>query len=44
MDIKMHILICLFISMLVSREKNEVVIRIGGSYLETNEVVVSKII
>jgi len=32
MDIKMHKLIGLFISMLVSMEKNEVVIRIGGSY------------
>jgi hypothetical protein len=32
MDMKRHVLICLFISMLVDKEKGEIVIRIRDSY------------
>jgi hypothetical protein len=32
MDMKMHMLICLFISMLVGKEKGEIVIKIRYSY------------
>jgi hypothetical protein len=32
MDMKMHMLICLLISMLVGNEKDEIVIRIRGPY------------
>ncbi len=32
MHIKMHMLICLFISMLVGKEKDEIVIKIRDNY------------
>jgi hypothetical protein len=32
MDIKMHRLICLFISMLLGKEKDEIIIRIRDNY------------
>ncbi len=32
MDMKMHMLICLFISMLVGKQKGEIVIKITYSY------------
>jgi hypothetical protein len=32
MDMKMHMLICLFISMLVGKERGEIVIKIRDSY------------
>jgi hypothetical protein len=35
---KMHMLICLFISMLVGKKKGEIVIKIKDSYENTNEV------
>ncbi len=34
----MHMLICLFISMLVGKERGEIVIRIRNSYEERSEV------
>jgi hypothetical protein len=33
MNMKMHMLICLFISMLVGKERNEIVIKIRDIYL-----------
>jgi hypothetical protein len=32
MDMKRHMLICLFISMLVAKERNEIVIKIRNNY------------
>jgi hypothetical protein len=40
MDIKRHMLICVFIFMLVGKERGEIVIRIRHSYLERSEVAI----
>jgi hypothetical protein len=40
MDMKRHMLICLFISMLVGKERGEIVIRITNNYYEKNQVVI----
>ncbi len=39
-DMKRHMLICLFISMSIDNERGEIVIRIRNSYYERNEVVI----
>ncbi len=40
MDMKRHMLICLFISMLVGKERGEIIIRIKNSYQERIEIVI----
>jgi len=40
MDMKRHMLIYLFISMLVAKESDEIVIRIRYNYSERSEVVI----
>jgi len=40
MDMKRHMLISLFVSMLVSRERGEIIIRIKKSSEERNEIVI----
>jgi hypothetical protein len=39
MIMKMHMLICLFISVLVGKERNEIVIKIRDIYYERSEIV-----
>ncbi len=39
MDMKRHMLICFFISMLVGKENGKIVIKIKNSYSKRNEVV-----
>ncbi len=38
MDMKIHMLICLLISMLLGMERDEIIIRIKNNYQEMNEV------
>ncbi len=40
MDMKRHVLICFFISMLVGKERDEIIIRIINNYLEMSEIVI----
>jgi hypothetical protein len=40
MDMKRHMLICLFISMLMRKERGEIVIRIIDNYYEKNQGVI----
>jgi hypothetical protein len=40
MDMKRHMLICLFISMLMCKERGEIVIRIIDNYYEKNQGVI----
>jgi hypothetical protein len=42
MDMKRHMLVCIFISMLVGKERGEKVIRIIYNYYEKNQVVIRK--
>jgi hypothetical protein len=42
MDMKRHMLVCIFISMLVGKERGEKVIRIIDNYYEKNQVVIRK--
>jgi hypothetical protein len=42
MDMKRHMLICIFIPMLVVKEMGEIIIKIRDSYYERNEVVIRK--
>jgi len=41
-DMKRHMLICLFIFMLVGKERGEIVIKIKDNYQDRNDIVIKK--
>jgi hypothetical protein len=41
-DMKRHMLICLFIFMLVGKERGEIVIKIKDNYQDRNDIVIRK--
>jgi hypothetical protein len=42
MDMRKHLLIYLFISMLVGKERGEIIIRIRDNYQERSEIIIRK--
>jgi len=41
MDMKRHMLICHFISILVGKERGEIIIRIKNNYKERSEIIIN---